>query len=113
MLSFVYLSNFGLILDYAVNILPRRKGIPGFYAVVVLIGLLFLIPSVGDNYIVGTILLGLSRVFSSINIFYFSCFIYFNCMYANISIYCLNSIKCSWIYIGICTVWRISSTIDC
>ncbi len=45
--------------------LPRRKGIAGFYAVVVIIGLLFLTSWVNDNYIVGTVLLGVSRVFSS------------------------------------------------
>ncbi len=70
MVSFVFLSKINVILDYAVNVLPRRKGIAGFYVVVVIIGLMFLTSWVNDNYIVGTILLGVSRVFSSTNLFY-------------------------------------------
>lgn len=55
-----------MTIDYAVNVLPRRKGIAGFYVIVLIIGLTFLTSWVNDHYIVGTILLGLSRVFSSI-----------------------------------------------
>ena len=65
--SFVYLCKFYIyIIALAVNSLPRKKGISGFYSVVLVIGLLFLFPAIANNYMVGTALLGLSRVFSSI-----------------------------------------------
>jgi len=57
------------MVDFAVNALPRRKGIAGFYFLVVIIGLGFLFNWVNNNYIVGTILLGVSRIFSSIILF--------------------------------------------
>ena len=65
MFSFLFLSNVLFKLDYVVNVLPRRKGISGFYFLVILIGLTFLTSWVNDNYIVGTVLLGVSRIFSS------------------------------------------------
>ena len=65
MFSFLFLSNFLFKLDYVVNVLPRRQGISGFYVLVVLIGLTFLTSWVNDHYIVGTVLLGVSRIFSS------------------------------------------------
>lgn len=68
------ISYAGLSKDYFnsaffVNQIPRRKGIAGFYFIVMLIGLLFLIPNVRGNLVLGTILLSTSRIFSSTCLF--------------------------------------------
>jgi hypothetical protein len=48
-----------------VKIIPRRQGIAGFYGLVIIVGLLFFINAIKDNLIVGTTLMGISRIFSS------------------------------------------------
>jgi len=45
--------------------IPRRKGIAGFYSLVVLIGLLFFIPAIKNSKMAGTSLMGISRFLSS------------------------------------------------
>ena len=94
------------------NVLPRRKGIAGFYIIVLLIGLTFLTSWVNDNYIVGTVLLGLSRVFSSNFLMWFSNFIHIDSLYADLSIYSWNSVNSCGIYWGFQFVWSIFGTIN-
>jgi hypothetical protein len=48
-----------------INKIPRRKGIAGFYIIVIVLGMLFFFDFVKNNSIVVTIVMGVSRIFSS------------------------------------------------
>jgi hypothetical protein len=66
MTSFLYLSNFLLIKDLVIHKIPRRCGMAAFYTIVALLGLIFLVPGVRSNVVVASIIMGLSRVASTI-----------------------------------------------
>ncbi len=65
-ISFLGLSKFFIISAVFINKIPRRKGIAGFYSVVIIIGMMFWFDFVKNNMIVGTMFMGVSRIFSSI-----------------------------------------------
>jgi hypothetical protein len=65
-ISFLGLSKFFIISAVFINKIPRKKGIAGFYSVVIIIGLMFWFDFVKNNMIVGTMFMGVSRIFSSI-----------------------------------------------
>jgi hypothetical protein len=64
-ISFLGLSTFLLILAIFINRIPRKKGIAGFYSIVILIGMMFWFDFVRKSLTVGTMLIGISRIFSS------------------------------------------------
>lgn len=64
--SFVYLS-------FLVHKIPRRCGMAGFYIVVALLGILITLPQVKHNFVLLSIVLGVSRVFSSAAFILLSC----------------------------------------
>lgn len=51
--------------DLVIHKIPRRCGMAGFYTIVALLGLTFIIPGVKNNVIVASIIIGMSRVASS------------------------------------------------
>lgn len=71
MTSFIYLSNLLINIDLLINKIPRRLGIAGFYVIVALLGLSFLIPAIKKNNLLTSVAIGISRIASSIFVFIF------------------------------------------
>ncbi len=71
MTSFLYLSNNFFILDCVIHKIPRKCGMAGFYTIVSLLGLTFFIHPIKHSVVLTSIVIGMSRVASSINFFTF------------------------------------------
>lgn len=64
-------KHFSINLGYIVANVPRKKGISGFYALTMLVGLLYFIPFIEHNKYASTLMVGVSRVFSGTFLAYF------------------------------------------
>lgn len=93
--------------------MPRRKGIAGFYFIVLLMGFLFLFDFVKENSLVATMIMSTSRIFSSNFFCNSSHFLHFDCFCANISIHSRNSVYCGWNNRGFWACWSYVWSIDC
>ena len=56
----IFIINLGWI----VTNVPRKKGISGFYALTMVVGLLYFIPFIEQNKYASTLMVGISRIFS-------------------------------------------------
>ena len=82
-ISFSFLSIILSKIDHVVNKMPRKKGISGFYLLVMLAGLLFLVPAINDSKTIGSVLIALSKIFSSTFFYNFSCFLHYDRLHAD------------------------------
>ncbi len=63
--SILFVSKKFIICEgYVATNVPRKKGISGFYALTMCVGLLYFIPFIDNNLIMSTLLIGVSRIFS-------------------------------------------------
>lgn len=69
MVSFIFSSKIGLILEYTVKNIPRRWGIVFFYGSVMCICLLFGFDFVQESTIIASILFAVYRILASNNVF--------------------------------------------
>jgi hypothetical protein len=56
------------MLAYTASHVPRRKGIAGFYALTMIIGLLYFTPLVANSLVLSTLFIGISRICAGIKI---------------------------------------------
>lgn len=60
--SIFFLSKFVLIPAYTASNIPRRLGIAGFYALAMIVELLYFTKFVEENLIVSTLFIGVARI---------------------------------------------------
>lgn len=87
---------FNVFLGYTIKKIPRRIGIAFFYLIVMLVGISFTAPFVKHNAFIATVLLAVSKLASSKDIFNCSQCLLSHCLHGDLSVLGVDSVNCHW-----------------